>query len=55
MREIAILLGLPKFKDRKESIWAWEFFGFPGLVGLDHLLNNNAYLDIIQREQLTSA
>ena len=54
-KKISILLGLPKVKDRKESVWAWEFFCFPELVGPNHFLNNNVYLDIMQSEQLTLA
>lgn len=46
--EIPSLVGLPKFRDRKDSVWAWEFFGFPELVGPDYFLNNNVYLDIMQ-------
>lgn len=48
VKEISILLGLPKVKCRKKSVCAWEVFGFPDLVGLDHFLNS-VYLHVLQR------
>lgn len=48
VKEISILLGLPKAKCRKESVCAWGVFGFPDLVGPDHFLNN-IYFHILQR------
>lgn len=53
VKEISILLGLPKVKCRKKSVCAWEVFGFPDLVGPDHFLNN-VYLHVLQRAHICS-
>lgn len=53
-RGISVLLVLLKVRARKESVWAWELFGFSELVGPDPFLNGNVYLDVMQSEQLIS-